>query len=188
MTIAATREVTSNAASARVLGLEAAIQPMSAAGVGHRAAEDDKLDGRHVTLDGRRMVNFGSCSYLGLELDPRLTEGACDAVARYGVIFSSSRAYLSAPIFPRYEEGGRAARHPRPVRSRLLRQSGDLSGRPPTARRDPGDVHGKPERRGRRPPRRLHGPVAARTRRMPAHDSNAADVCPVNLGMSQRQG
>jgi hypothetical protein len=41
-------------------------------GLGHLVAEDTEMDGRHVTLAGRRHVNFGSCSYEGLETDDRL--------------------------------------------------------------------------------------------------------------------
>lgn len=44
-------------------------------------------------------MNFGSCSYLGLETDLRLKTAACDAVARYGVQFASSRAYVSCPPY-----------------------------------------------------------------------------------------
>lgn len=66
--------------------------------------EDQQLDGRHVTVAGRRLKNFGSCSYLGLDLDQRLMAGAIDAVTRYGVQFSSSRSYLSSPLYGRLEE------------------------------------------------------------------------------------
>ncbi len=62
------------------------------------------LDGRMVRLDGRPHLNFGSCSYLGLELDPRLLQGVSEAVMRYGTQFSSSRSYLSAPPYPELEE------------------------------------------------------------------------------------
>lgn len=70
------------------------------AGVLMRSAEDDVLDGRTIRLDGRSLLNFGSCGYLGLELDPRLREAVCAAVIRYGTQFSSSRAYLEAPAYP----------------------------------------------------------------------------------------
>ena len=56
-----------------------------------------------MTLRGRRQVNFGSCSYLGLETDLRLKTAACDAVARYGVQFASSRAYVSCPPYAELE-------------------------------------------------------------------------------------
>ena len=72
-------------------------------GLGHLTAEDEQLGGRFVTLRGRRQVNFGSCSYLGLETDLRLKNAACDAVARYGVQFASSRAYVSCPPYAELE-------------------------------------------------------------------------------------
>jgi len=72
-------------------------------GLGHLVAEDAQLGGRCVTLRGRRQINFGSCSYLGLETDLRLKNAACDAVARYGVQFASSRAYVSCPPYGELE-------------------------------------------------------------------------------------
>ena len=74
-----------------------------ARGLGHLTAEDAQLGGRFVTLRGRRQINFGSCSYLGLETDLRLKNAACDAVARYGVQFASSRAYVSCPPYAELE-------------------------------------------------------------------------------------
>jgi len=72
-------------------------------GLGHLTAEDEQLGGRFVTLRGRRQINFGSCSYLGLETDLRLKNAACDAIARYGVQFASSRAYVSCPPYAELE-------------------------------------------------------------------------------------
>ncbi len=72
-------------------------------GVAQLTAEDERLGGRFVTLRGRRQINFGSCSYLGLETDLRLKNAACDAVARYGVQFASSRAYVSCPPYAELE-------------------------------------------------------------------------------------
>jgi 7-keto-8-aminopelargonate synthetase-like enzyme len=65
----------------------------------HNVAEDDSLDGRKISIGGRELVNFGSCSYLGLETHPDLKAGVVDAVQRYGTQFSSSRAYISAPAY-----------------------------------------------------------------------------------------
>lgn len=73
-------------------------------GVGHRTAEDGVLCGRTLRIDGRDRVHFGSCSYLGLEIDPRLKRGAIDATERFGTQFSSSRAYVSAPPYLELEE------------------------------------------------------------------------------------
>src|SRR3712207_3873105 len=68
-------------------------------GMLHNDVEDDVLDGRHVTIHGRRMVNFGSCSYLGLETHPALKAGVRDALERFGTQFSSSRGYASVPLY-----------------------------------------------------------------------------------------
>ncbi len=73
-------------------------------GMMHNVAEDTTLDGRMVTLRGRRLVNFGSCSYLGLETHPALRAGVIEATRRFGTQFSSSRAYLSSPDYPEAEE------------------------------------------------------------------------------------
>jgi 7-keto-8-aminopelargonate synthetase-like enzyme len=69
-----------------------------------RTPDDEPLDGRTLSLAGRSKLNFGSCSYLGLELDPRMQEAVCAAVMRYGTQFSSSRTYMSAPLYPALEE------------------------------------------------------------------------------------
>ncbi|MBT8196177.1 MAG: hypothetical protein KJO64_07105, partial [Bacteroidia bacterium] len=68
-------------------------------GIAHQTIEDGYLDGRIIHIDGQRLTNFGSCSYMGLELDPRLKAGAIDAVNRYGSQFASSRAYLSVTLY-----------------------------------------------------------------------------------------
>lgn len=72
-------------------------------GIGHLTAEDDRLNGRTVILAGADVVNFASCSYLGLELDERVCQGAIDAVRRYGTQFASSRTYISAPPYGELE-------------------------------------------------------------------------------------
>jgi 7-keto-8-aminopelargonate synthetase-like enzyme len=72
-------------------------------GLGLLQAEDERLDGRHVRIEGQRLLHFCSCSYLGLELDPRLVAGAIDATRRFGTQFSVSRAFLSAPPYAELE-------------------------------------------------------------------------------------
>jgi 7-keto-8-aminopelargonate synthetase-like enzyme len=73
-------------------------------GIVHQFTEDEAFDGRHITLNGKNMINFGSCSYLGLETDGRIKEAAIDAIRRYGSQFSSSRTYTSFTLYKELEE------------------------------------------------------------------------------------
>lgn len=67
------------------------------AGVIMQSAESE--NGRYVTVNGKRLLNFGSCSYLGLEQRSELREGAHRALDQYGTQFSFSRAYLQSPLY-----------------------------------------------------------------------------------------
>jgi 7-keto-8-aminopelargonate synthetase-like enzyme len=75
------------------------ISALKMRGLAHLTAEDERSDGRTLTLGGSKVINFGSCSYLGLEVHPSVKAGAFDALDRYGTQFSSSRAYVSAPLY-----------------------------------------------------------------------------------------
>ena len=90
-------------ASRAIEFVDAAVADARAHGVVHLNAQDFRLDGRSIRIDARERLNFASCSYLGLELDPRLKAGAIDAVERYGTQFSSSRTYVSAPPYEELE-------------------------------------------------------------------------------------
>lgn len=68
-------------------------------GIGYLILEDEELSGNEITVNGKVVKSFGSCSYLGLELDSRLKEAAIEATRRYGPAFSSSRAFLSSPLY-----------------------------------------------------------------------------------------
>ena len=83
--------------------IDAAVNEGRARGVLHLSTEDDRLDGRTILVGERPRLHFASCSYLGLELDPRLRDGAVDATSRYGTQFSSSRAYVSVPLYQELE-------------------------------------------------------------------------------------
>lgn len=72
-------------------------------GLFFQTASDEALTGRTITLGGREMTSFSSCSYLGLEQHPDVIAGVKDAVDRYGVQFSCSRGYVSAPIYGEIE-------------------------------------------------------------------------------------
>ena len=69
----------------------------------YRLAEDPVADGRTLTLDGRKVVQLGSCSYVGLELDERLKQGAIEATLSHGTQFASSRAFVRAGIYRELE-------------------------------------------------------------------------------------
>lgn len=53
--------------------------------------------------EGKKLNNFGSCSYLGLEFNQKLIEGSIKATKVYGSQFSSSRAYASLDLYYQYE-------------------------------------------------------------------------------------
>jgi 7-keto-8-aminopelargonate synthetase-like enzyme len=69
------------------------------AGVIMQTVDDVEYAGRHVQIGGQRLLNFGSCSYLGLEQRPELKRGAMEAIERFGTQFSYSRAYLELPLY-----------------------------------------------------------------------------------------
>jgi len=70
----------------------------------HLYTEDAYFSGKEVTVAGKKLINFGSCSYLGLETDQRLKDAAIDAVNRYGTQFSSSRTFVSFTLYKELEE------------------------------------------------------------------------------------
>ena len=76
---------------------------LKGAGLIHKTIEDHAIDGRVVHIDGQKKLNFGSCSYLGLEMHESLKAGAIDAINRYGTQFSSSRSYLETPLYQELE-------------------------------------------------------------------------------------
>jgi 7-keto-8-aminopelargonate synthetase-like enzyme len=69
----------------------------------HLCNEDSHFEGNRITLAGKEVINFGSCSYLGLEFDPRLKQGAKDAIDEFGTQFSESRAYVSLGLYNKLE-------------------------------------------------------------------------------------
>ncbi|WP_265670157.1 8-amino-7-oxononanoate synthase family protein [Klebsiella grimontii] len=63
-----------------------------------------KRDGKVITLDdGRKMVEFVSCSYLGLETHPALKKAVIDAIERFGVQVSVARTRVKVDLFPQLE-------------------------------------------------------------------------------------
>ena len=72
-------------------------------GIFHLNTQNEYLDGRIIRIKDQDVINFASCSYLGLEVDDRLKQGAIDATLRYGTQFSSSRAYISCGLYEELE-------------------------------------------------------------------------------------
>lgn len=68
-------------------------------GILHLYSENASIASNTIVVKGHEAVNFGSCSYLGLEHDERLKEGAKRAIEQFGTQFSSSRAYLSLGLY-----------------------------------------------------------------------------------------
>jgi 7-keto-8-aminopelargonate synthetase-like enzyme len=62
-----------------------------------------RYEGRRVELDDRMLYNFGTCSYMGLDMNRDLQEAAAAAVFSYGTQFSISRAYLQCPMYTELE-------------------------------------------------------------------------------------
>lgn len=67
-------------------------------GIMHLLTDIDKMSDRKLFISNKELLNFGTCGYLGLELDQRLKNGAIEFVQRFGTQFSVSRAYLTSGI------------------------------------------------------------------------------------------
>ncbi len=83
--------------------IDRSVRDAADAGIMMLTVDDAEYDGRFVEIDGIRLRNFGSCSYLGLDQRTELKEGAIEAVRRYGTQFSISRAYLQSPLYEALE-------------------------------------------------------------------------------------
>jgi 7-keto-8-aminopelargonate synthetase-like enzyme len=68
-------------------------------GISRQLIEDDIFGGESIVLNGKRLANFGLCSYLGLGDDERLKEGARRAIDKFGTSYSSSIAYTAIPLY-----------------------------------------------------------------------------------------
>jgi 7-keto-8-aminopelargonate synthetase-like enzyme len=73
-------------------------------GIIHLSGENEIMDGRHITLNGKETINFGTCGYMGLEMDDRLKQGVIDAVQKYGTAFASTRVYVNVKLYAEMEE------------------------------------------------------------------------------------
>ena len=65
---------------------------------------DDVGPNREMTVGGRRLVNFGFDSFLGLDQDPRVCEALIRGAREWGTQFGASRAFASCGIETALEE------------------------------------------------------------------------------------
>jgi 7-keto-8-aminopelargonate synthetase-like enzyme len=72
-------------------------------GILHLYTGNDIFHGSTIILNKKPVLNFGSCSYLGLEFQPEIKAAAMDAIEKYGTQFSESRAYVSLGLYNQLE-------------------------------------------------------------------------------------
>ncbi len=65
----------------------------------HLKVEDSCINGREITVNGKGVINFGSCSYLGLEHREELKEKSIEAIHSFGTQYSSSVTYMSLGMY-----------------------------------------------------------------------------------------
>ncbi len=79
------------------------IEAFKTLGILQLSTEDERLKGRTFKAKGKELINFGSCSYMGLETDERLKAAAIEAVEKFGAQYSSSRSYVSLGLYNELE-------------------------------------------------------------------------------------
>lgn len=65
-------------------------------GIMHLVSNISAFSERKLPIFNRELLNFGTCGYLGLELEQRLKDGAIDYTQRYGTQYGISRGFLSS--------------------------------------------------------------------------------------------
>lgn len=73
-------------------------------GVTHLVSDLTDKVGRKLNISKKEFLNFGTCGYLGLELDQRLKEGAIDFTNKFGTQWGISRGFLSSGINEQLED------------------------------------------------------------------------------------
>ncbi len=70
----------------------------------HLFTDEQQIDGTSLMINEKRVINFGSCSYLGLEFNQRIKAASILAIRKYGTQFSASRAYISLGLYKKLQE------------------------------------------------------------------------------------
>ena len=63
----------------------------------------EEIDGRRIRVDGHWLVDFASCNYLGLDLDPEVIAQVPGYLTRWGTHPSWARAIASPEPYRRVE-------------------------------------------------------------------------------------
>ncbi len=66
--------------------------------------EDEEFNGRTIVINGKELLHFANCSYLGLETSEKVKERSYHATKYHGSQFSCSRALLSSPLYSELED------------------------------------------------------------------------------------
>lgn len=90
--------------SGRIESTNQIIESLRSQEIIHLSAAELAHNSSGIVVNGEKKINFGSCSYLGLEFDHRLKEAAALALNNFGTQFSSSRAYLSTSLYDQLED------------------------------------------------------------------------------------
>lgn len=72
-------------------------------GVAYQDLEAGIYSGRTIFLNGKELLNFSNCSYLGLDIHPKIKAGIIKANEVYGALLSNSRSYFSSPLYTELE-------------------------------------------------------------------------------------
>ncbi len=73
-------------------------------GILHLVQNGQLTTSNEIFIKQQKLYNFTSCSYIGLEHDPRLKDAAINAINKFGTQFSESRAYVSIELYQELEE------------------------------------------------------------------------------------
>ncbi|NQY75358.1 MAG: aminotransferase class I/II-fold pyridoxal phosphate-dependent enzyme [Candidatus Margulisbacteria bacterium] len=65
----------------------------------HLVCENKKFNGKKLIVNGKKLLNFGSCGYFGLEFDERLRKSAIEGISKYGTQFAFPPIYMSTPDY-----------------------------------------------------------------------------------------
>jgi 7-keto-8-aminopelargonate synthetase-like enzyme len=82
-----------------VSACDASLRSGGDAGVLLLRADRAPYRGAHVQVHGAPRLNFGSCSYLALEVHEQLRQGVIDAVTAYGTQFPFAKPQLECPLY-----------------------------------------------------------------------------------------